>query len=144
MYVLLESKLQLLTYVPFSYVSGPFTAYVGNLKYDLKKEELKNMFENVKDIRMIKNHQTGKFKGFAFVEFENQNSLNTAILKNGFNLKGLEMVVKPADPKAKKPRLSAASKVATESVAAPPPPATPVANVSTSATGGPKFNIYIS
>ena len=68
--------------------------------------------------------------------------------KNGTNLKGFDMVVKPAKPRSKnpekKPRLSAASKVATETVAATPPPATPVANVSTSATGGPKFNIYIS
>ena len=57
-------------------------AYVANLKKNLKKEDLENVFENVKNIRMIKDRESGKFRGFAFVEFENKNSFDEALQVN--------------------------------------------------------------
>ena len=62
--------------------SESYVAYVANLKKNLKKEDLENVFENVKNIRMIKDRESGKFRGFAFVEFENKNSFDEALQVN--------------------------------------------------------------
>ena len=97
---------------------------------------------------MIKNHETGKFRGFAFVQFDDKKSLNNALTKNGLKVKGFDMVVKVADPKnkAKKTRLEKPPKVVTETVSSSssPPPTATATTEPKMASGGPKFNIYIS
>ena len=51
------------------------TLYVGNIPYTLKEEELKEIFQEfgtVTSIKIIADKYTGRSKGFAFVEMENE------------------------------------------------------------------------
>jgi RNA recognition motif-containing protein len=47
--------------------------YVGNLSYDVSEDDLKNVFKEygeVKRVQLPKDRETGKVRGFAFVEME--------------------------------------------------------------------------
>jgi RNA recognition motif-containing protein len=51
------------------------TLYVGNIPYTLKEDELKEIFQEfgtVTSIKIIADKYTGRSKGFAFVEMENE------------------------------------------------------------------------
>lgn len=50
------------------------TLYVGNIAYGVKEEELKEIFQEygtVTSIKIITDKNTGRSKGFGFVEMEN-------------------------------------------------------------------------
>lgn len=56
--------------------------YVGNLSYGLSEEELKELFENygsVDSVKIIKDRETGRSKGFGFIEMPNDDEAKTAI-----------------------------------------------------------------
>jgi len=80
--------------------------YVGNLSYDLSDEELKEHFAQagtVVSANIIRYYDTGRSKGFAFVEMENEEEAQKAIdMFNGQDLKGRKMIVSEARPQ--KPR----------------------------------------
>ncbi|KAJ3814647.1 hypothetical protein F5876DRAFT_86271 [Lentinula aff. lateritia] len=67
-------------------------------KHDLQK--LFTKFGPVKDIRMAMNND-GKFRGFAFVEFENESDARAALDANNQELKGRRMAVTIADSRGK-------------------------------------------
>ena len=49
--------------------------YVGNLSYDVSEDDLKNVFKEygeVKRVQLPKDRETGKVRGFAFVEMETE------------------------------------------------------------------------
>lgn len=51
--------------------SGTSNIYVGNLPFNVGKEEISNLFKpfgNVVDIRLVKDRRSRRFKGYAFVE----------------------------------------------------------------------------
>jgi len=76
--------------------------YVGNLSYDLSDEELKNHFNqagNVTSANVIRYHDTGRSKGFGFVEMGSEEEAQKAVdMFNGQELKGRKMVVSEARP----------------------------------------------
>ncbi len=56
--------------------------YVGNLAYSTTEEELRTMFAQagtVKSVTIIKDRDTGRSKGFGFVEMETQAEAQNAI-----------------------------------------------------------------
>jgi RNA recognition motif-containing protein len=56
--------------------------YVGNLKYEVSEDDLKELFEEfgeVTSIKIINDNYTGKSKGFGFVEMANDKEGNAAI-----------------------------------------------------------------
>jgi RNA recognition motif-containing protein len=56
--------------------------YVGNLAYSTTEEELRTMFAQagtVKSVTIIKDRDTGRSKGFGFVEMETQAEAQAAI-----------------------------------------------------------------
>lgn len=56
--------------------------YVGNLSYDATEEELKEFFSSygfVKSVRIIMDKETGRSKGFAFVEMPNSEEGQAAV-----------------------------------------------------------------
>jgi cold-inducible RNA-binding protein len=63
--------------------------YVGNLDYSVDDAGLKNLFTpygEVKDSRVIKDRETGRSKGFGFVEMSTSEEAKKAIEKlNGFS-----------------------------------------------------------
>ena len=60
--------------------------YVGNISYQSTEEEMKESFEafgQVDAVRFIRDYDTKRFKGFAFVTMANQEEAEAAI--NGLN-----------------------------------------------------------
>lgn len=56
--------------------------YVGNLSYQCREQDLEELFSqfgNVSSVNVISDKFTGRSKGFAFVEFENDDEGNRAI-----------------------------------------------------------------
>lgn len=80
--------------------------FVGSLPWEVASEELKSLFQScgiVSDAVVLTDRQTGRSKGFGFVEFENDAEAMAAIEKfNGYDLKGRKIVVNEAAPKAPK------------------------------------------
>ena len=66
--------------------------YVGNLSYDVQEDELKELFASkgtVQAVRIISDHQSGRSKGFGFVEMATKEDGEAAISAfNGHDLKG--------------------------------------------------------
>lgn len=63
----------------------PFTAYVGNLPTGVVQGDVNRIFEgmNVKNIRLVMDKETDRFKGFCYVEFDTLADLEAAINLNG-------------------------------------------------------------
>ncbi|MCC8134646.1 MAG: RNA-binding protein [Tannerellaceae bacterium] len=79
--------------------------YIGNLHYGVRENDLKEIMEEygvVNSTKLITDRETGRSKGFAFVEMENENEAGNAInALNGAELEGRTMVVKESTPRAK-------------------------------------------
>ena len=77
--------------------------YVGNLSYDMNESELKAEFEAfgaVSSVRLITDRETGRPRGFGFVEMEDQSAgLNAIDSLNGKEVAGRSLVVNEARPK---------------------------------------------
>ena len=82
--------------------------YVGNLSYDMTIEELRETFEQhgeVGNVKIITDRETGRSKGFGFVEMPNQNEGEAAIGElNGAMLQGRSAWVNQARPRNDRPR----------------------------------------
>ena len=80
--------------------------YVGSLPYSATEEQVRALFEpygNLESVRIIMDKFTGRSKGFAFVEFNDDESALKAIDGvNGKDMDGRSLVVNEARPE--KPR----------------------------------------
>ncbi|MGL5273356.1 MAG: RNA recognition motif domain-containing protein [Phocaeicola sp.] len=77
--------------------------YVGNLNYRVKEGDLEQVmadYGTVTSVKVIKDRETGKSKGFAFVEMENDAEASQAMTAlNGAEFMGRQLVIKEALPK---------------------------------------------
>ncbi len=84
--------------------------YVGNLSYDTTEDGLRAKFAEagtVISVDMIKDRDTGRTKGFAFVTMNTQEEAENAIkMLNGKNLDNREIKVNIARPREERPRRS--------------------------------------
>ncbi|GAW06502.1 rna-binding protein prp24 [Lentinula edodes] len=77
--------------------------HVAGLSKQTTKHDLQKLFTKfgpVKDIRMAMDND-GKFRGFAFVEFENESHARAALDANNQELKGRRMAITIADSRGK-------------------------------------------
>lgn len=78
--------------------------YVGNLSYNINDEDLMNRFAEfgtVTSAKVITDRETGRSKGFGFVEMESDDQANSAIDKlNGADFQGRNISVSEARPQA--------------------------------------------
>ena len=76
--------------------------YVGNIHYDLSEEELQKIFGEygeVTSVKVIRDRDTGRPKGFGFVELEDDDAGNKAIEElNGTEVMGRPLRVNVARP----------------------------------------------
>jgi RNA recognition motif-containing protein len=82
--------------------------YVGNLSYNLTKEDLKTLFSeygDVSEVNLITDKYSGKSKGFAFVEMPKQSEAEAAIKAlNESPIKGRNIKVNQARPRNERPQ----------------------------------------
>ena len=80
--------------------------YVGNLSYNITDDQLKSVFEEYGEVisaKVITDRDTGRAKGFAFVEMANQQDAEKAIKElDGGELDGRNIKVNLSQPKTKK------------------------------------------
>lgn len=81
--------------------------YVGNLSWTMTEDDLRNLFEQygtVSSIKIVKDRETGRSKGFGFVEMENdteaQNALSSLYDKE---ILGRKIVINEAQERPAKP-----------------------------------------
>lgn len=77
--------------------------FVGSLPWAVNDDQLKAAFEphgTVVSAKVITDRQTGRSRGFGFVEMENESDASQAIQAlNGSELSGRNIVVSEAKPK---------------------------------------------
>lgn len=82
--------------------------YVGNLSYATTEEDLRNLFSqsgSVTSVELIKDHDTGRSKGFAFIEMSSQSESEKAITTfNTYTLDNRQIKVSIAKPREERPR----------------------------------------
>ena len=82
--------------------------YAGNLAYSVTDEDLKELFEAYGEVTrasVISDRETGRSKGFGFVEMSNDDEAKSAIdALNGKDLKGRAINVNEARPRPDRPR----------------------------------------
>ncbi len=82
--------------------------YVGNLSYRMNDSELEALFAKfgeVKSAKIIMDRETGRSKGFGFVEMETAIAGNEAIeALNGNDCEGRSLRVNEARPREERPR----------------------------------------
>lgn len=78
--------------------------YIGNLSYTVDSTQLTTLFADcgtVESANVIMDRDSGRSKGFAFVEMSADSEAQSAITKlNGYDLSGRAMNVSEAKPQA--------------------------------------------
>ncbi len=78
--------------------------YVGNLSVDVTEEDLRQAFDpfgQISSVRVITDRDTGRSKGFGFVEMPNNAEAQSAISGlNGKELQGRSLKVNEARPRS--------------------------------------------
>jgi cold-inducible RNA-binding protein len=77
--------------------------YVGNLSFGTMEDDLQRLFSqvgSVESIAMVTDRDTGRSRGFAFVEMSSKSEGEAAIAKfNGSELDGRSLTVNEAKPR---------------------------------------------
>ena len=75
--------------------------YVGNLSFQTTEDEIRDMFAQagpVDSVRIIVDRNTGRSKGFAFIEMSDDAAEKAIAQFNGKELKGRTLTVNEARP----------------------------------------------
>jgi len=84
--------------------------YVSNLDFQVKEEDLRQLFApfgEVTSVKVIKDRETGRSRGFAFVEMSSAEAANKAITSlNNKELSGRAISVSQAKEREDRPRRS--------------------------------------
>ena len=85
------------------------TLYVGNLTWQATEQELTTAFEahgQVISARIVTERETGRSRGFGFVEVEDADAGKMVKAMNGFSLGGRTLIVNEARSKSSRPEQS--------------------------------------
>ncbi len=85
------------------------TVYVGNLPWSAGEEDLRNLFATeanvqIESARVVSDRETGRSKGFGFVELDEQHMAGAIQALNGFEYDGRALTVNEARPREERPR----------------------------------------
>jgi RNA recognition motif-containing protein len=82
--------------------------YVGNLSYDATDSDIRTLFEahgTVTDVFIVKDRESGRPRGFAFVSMETVEQMNAAIEGlNGEEFLGRALTINEARPREERPQ----------------------------------------
>lgn len=77
--------------------------YVGNLSYGMSEDELRDAFGafgQVSSVKILMDRETGRSRGFGFVEMPNKSEAETAISQlNGKDVGGRALRINEARPR---------------------------------------------
>jgi RNA recognition motif-containing protein len=77
--------------------------YVGNLSYGMSEDELRDAFSafgDVSSVKILMDRETGRSRGFGFVEMPNKSEGETAIAQlNGKDVGGRALRINEARPR---------------------------------------------
>jgi RNA recognition motif-containing protein len=79
--------------------------YVGNLSWSVTEDDVRDLFSTVCDTRSVKlitDRETGRSRGFAFVELDDDDSASAISALNGQDLQGRQLRISEAEDR--KPR----------------------------------------
>ena len=80
--------------------------YVGNLPWSATEEEVRNLFAthgNVSSVKLVSDRETGRARGFGFVEMDDADASAAVEALNGTNFGGRTLRVNEAQPKPQRP-----------------------------------------
>ncbi|WP_243360402.1 RNA recognition motif domain-containing protein [Fundidesulfovibrio terrae] len=80
--------------------------YVGNLPFSATDEQVRQMFEaygQVNSVKLINDRETGRPRGFGFVEMEEAGAKEAIQALNGADCGGRTMKVNEARPRERRP-----------------------------------------
>ena len=85
------------------------TVYVGNLPWSANEEDLRDLFSRqanvtVESARVVSDRDTGRSKGFGFVEVNEQDLAGCVEALNSFEYEGRPLTVNEARPREERPR----------------------------------------
>jgi len=76
--------------------------FVGGLNYQTTEDSLDTEFSRygeVTEIKIIKDFETNRSRGFGFITFADEESMNNAIEKNGIEFEGRTLKINKAEEK---------------------------------------------
>ena len=83
--------------------------YVGNLSFDATEEQVREMFEahgTVESVALINDRDTGRFRGFGFVEMDDASANKAIQALDGAEVDGRALKVNESRPREERPRSS--------------------------------------
>jgi RNA recognition motif-containing protein len=83
------------------------TIYVGNLPFNATEQDVKTLFERhgkVDSVKLINDRETGKPRGFCFVEMSQAEARTAIQALNGFQMDGRPLRVNEAQERPQRPR----------------------------------------
>jgi RNA recognition motif-containing protein len=83
------------------------TLYVGNLPFNATEADVKALFERhgqVDSVKLINDRETGKPRGFGFVDMAPKEALAAIEALNGFQMNGRPLRVNEAQERPQRPR----------------------------------------
>jgi len=83
------------------------TIYVGNLPFSATEDEVRSLFEahgKVESVKLINDRETGRPRGFAFVDMSSSDAQTAIAQMNGFNMGGRPLRVNEAQDRPRGPR----------------------------------------
>jgi cold-inducible RNA-binding protein len=95
-------------FLGYNSIMNPTRLFVGNLSYQTMENDLQDYFAQagvVTSVNLMMDKMTGKSRGFAFVEFANQDEANKAIEQfHNKEFQGRALTVNIARPREERPQ----------------------------------------
>jgi RNA recognition motif-containing protein len=88
-------------------MSGMTTIYVGNLPFSATEQDIKVLFERhgkVDSVKLVNDRETGKPRGFGFVEMGSAEAQAAIQGLNGYQMNGRPLRVNEAQERPPRPR----------------------------------------
>jgi RNA recognition motif-containing protein len=94
----------------FSFHLEPFamkSIYVGNIPFSVSENDIRELFGaygNVSSVKLVEDRETGRFRGFGFVEMDDSDALKAIEALDGSEMSGRTLKVNEARPREPRPR----------------------------------------
>ena len=85
------------------------TIYVGNLPFTATEDEVRQLFERhgkVESVKLINDRETGRPRGFGFVEMSSNEAQNAIQQTNGYQMGGRPLRVNEAQERPARPKFA--------------------------------------